>query len=111
MTIQVRAVGKAVIMRVEGRMDEASCEAFDAACSQAVADGAVNLVADLSALTYISSAGIGTFVKVAKMVKQAHGEIVLAGLYGLVKDVFELTHVVTIFQVFESPELALAGAP
>ncbi len=92
-------------------MDEASCGAFDAACSKAVANGALNLVADLSALTYISSAGIGSFVKAAKMVRQAHGEMVLTGLYGLVKDVFELTHVVTIFQVFESPELALAGVP
>ena len=100
MTIQVAAAGNAVIMRVEGRMDAESGEAFSARCDQALADGAVNIVADLSALTYISSAGIGHFVRVAKMLRQAGGEIVLTGLHGLVGDVFELTHIVSVFRIF-----------
>ena len=104
-------MGNAVVMNVGGRLDEASCRAFEEAWTHALTNGAVHLIADLSTLTYISSAGIGSFARAARQVHQRRGEIALTGLHGLVKDVFELTQIVTIFRVFESPELALASLP
>ena len=48
-------------------------EAFEQACHQMLSLGAIYLVADLSALTYISSAGIGSFVRVAARARQSGG--------------------------------------
>jgi anti-anti-sigma factor len=90
-------------------MDAESSGEFEAACSKALAGGAVNIVADLKSLTYISSAGIGVFAKMARHLKDSGGELALASLHGLVRDVFELTRVITIFRVFDSTEAALAS--
>ena len=109
MNIKITQVGPSAVMRVEGRMDAASQASFDETCVRTVADGAVNVVADLTGLTYISSAGIGSFLKMAKNLEPKNGEVVLAGLSGLVRDVFELTRIITIFRVFNSTEEALAA--
>jgi len=109
MKIKVKVAGKAAILSVEGRMDAESCGEFEAACHKALAGGAVNIVADLKSLTYISSAGIGLFAKLARHLKDCQGEMVLASPHGLVRAVFELTRVITIFRVFDSADAALAG--
>jgi anti-anti-sigma factor len=109
MKIKVTAAGNAVILRVEGRMDAESCGAFDAACLKAFEGGKRLIVADLESLTYISSAGIGIFAKISRHLKDSGGEILLASVHGLVRDVLELTRVITIFRVFDSVEEALAG--
>jgi anti-sigma B factor antagonist len=109
MKIKITAAGKAAIVRVEGRMDAESCGEFDIACGKALSDGAVIIVADLDSLTYISSAGIGVFARMARDLQDTGGEIVLVSVHGLVRDVFVLTQVITLFRVFDSPEAALAG--
>ena len=111
MKIKVTAAGKAAVVSVEGRMDAESCGEFEAACHKALARGAVIIVADLKSLTYVSSAGIGMFAKVARHLKDSGGEMALASPHGLVRDVFELTRVITIFRVFDSAEAALASLP
>jgi len=51
------------------------------------------------------------FAKVARHLKDSGGEMALASPHGLVRDVFELTRVITIFRVFDSAEAALASLP
>ena len=46
---------------------------------------------DLSDVEYIDSSGLGTLIAVQKRAQQNGGRVILQGLKGLVKEVFELT--------------------
>lgn len=98
-----------MVLRVDGRMDAVSCNTFGEACDRAIKEGVLWLVADLGALRYISSAGIGTLVRLAITLRQKNGEIVLCGVNGLVRDVLQVTRTHALFRVFESPEEAVEG--
>ena len=80
---------------------------FAAACTQVAAGGTKYVVADLTALTYMSSMGLRAFLAVAKARQEAGGELVLVGLAGFVKQVFDLTRVTALFRLCDSVEAAL----
>ena len=109
MTIQSTVTERATILRMEGRMDAESYTAFDDAFTQAKANGALNIVTDLSGLVYISSAGVGALVKALKLLQAAQGEILLSGVKGLVRDVLTLTRIIELFRVFDTVEAALVA--
>ena len=109
MTIQTTVNERATILRIGGRMDAESYTSFDDAFNQAVSGGAVNIVTDLSGLVYISSAGVGSLVRALKLLQPAQGEVLLAGVNGLVRDVLVLTHIINLFRVFDSVDAAVAA--
>ena len=109
MTIESSTQGSALVVRVAGRMDAASTTQFDQTCRDAIRDGATRIIADLSNLDYISSMGLGTLLGIAKTLQPSGGKVVLCGLKGLVKEVFDLTRLTPLFPVFDSAEAALKG--
>jgi len=90
-------------------MDAENSPQFQQACEAWLAQGATNLVVDLAELAYVSSMGLGCFLAVAKAVRAKAGAMVLVGLHGLPKQVFELTRLIALFPVFASTEKALAS--
>lgn len=61
--------------------------------------GNANFIVDLGGLDYIDSAGLGTLVAIQKRALQQGGEIIIRGLKGLVKELFELTRLTSVFQI------------
>lgn len=54
---------------------------------------------DLSEVDYIDSSGLGTLVAIQKRALQNGGSVVIKGLKGLVKDLFELTRLTKVFEI------------
>jgi anti-anti-sigma factor len=106
MTIVTNELGKAHIIKLVGRLDAGSTSDLDAAGEKCVGNGALYVVLDLADLQYISSAGLGSIVKLYKKVKALGGSVTLCGVRGMVKEVFEVTGLFAIFKVFDSPEAA-----
>ena len=98
---------KVAVVQISGRMDAASSPEFEAACEQALAGGATHLVVDLTDLQYVSSMGLRSFLMVAKQSKAKGGSVLLCGMKGFVKEVFDMTHVTSIFQLFDTTADAL----
>jgi serine/threonine-protein kinase RsbW len=67
------------------------------------------LVLDLSAVTFISSSGIGALVHIHKVMAQRQGKLALAGLQPAVKDNLAAVKILAIFSVFPDRESALGG--
>ena len=61
--------------------------------------GQINLLFDLSQVDYIDSTGLGMFVSINKQAQKRGGSIMLKGLQGLVKEVFELTRLTKVFEI------------
>lgn len=106
MTIQTTTLGKATVIKLGGRLDAKSTTDFNAAWERCVENGALHLVLDLAELQYISSAGLGSIVRLAKKLNGLGGSVFLSGANGLVREVFEITGLLSIFRVFDSPEAA-----
>ena len=71
--------------------------------------GATRLVLNLGGIRYIDSSGIATLIEVLKESQKAKKEFALFALSPAVHDVFKLTHVIKIFQVYETEEQAITG--
>jgi len=108
MTIDSSRQGKAAVVTVTGRIDPTTAPRFEQACRDSLA-GVHYLVVDVSGLEYISSVGLRSFVLLAKSLQTAGGAVLLCGMKGLVKEVFDMTHLTSLFRTFDSVDAALAS--
>ncbi|MBC8043094.1 MAG: STAS domain-containing protein [Rhizobacter sp.] len=77
---------------------------------KSLADGGKkNLVLDLSKVTYINSSGIGMLVAGMTTVTQAGGKLKMAGLEKNIKNIFTITNLVKVFEVFDTTDAAAAS--
>jgi anti-sigma B factor antagonist len=67
------------------------------------------VVLNLRDVTYIDSGGLGTLVSLYTTAKNAGGALKLASLTQRVDDLLQVTKLVTIFEVFENEQAAVAS--
>ena len=107
-TIESRQSGERVVVTVAGRMDADNAPDFETHCQAWIAKGINQLVVDVGDLAYISSMGLRSFMTVGKKVQDNGGKLRICRQTGLVKQVFEITRLNTIFPPHETVEAALA---
>jgi len=112
MNFSARRYANAVVLRMEGRLDQDTCEAFRADIMSHVeesAHGGGAIVLDLSGLEYVSSAGLRCFMLASRQAKAHHGRIYVAALQPMVTEIFEISHFNLVFQVFPTVREALGA--
>jgi anti-sigma B factor antagonist len=92
--------GKIAIVLVSGRMNADSAPQFQEACDEQLKQGASHLVVGLDGLSYISSMGLGAFLYLAKHLQSTGGAILLCGMRGMVREVFDITGITKLFPLF-----------
>jgi anti-sigma B factor antagonist len=65
------------------------------------------IVLNLSNVSYIDSGGLGTLVGVYSSARAAGADIKLTGLGQRVRDVLQVTKLVTVFEVYDSEQQAI----
>ncbi len=107
MEILTETAAERTIGRLKGRMDTLTTKTFDQWFSNQMAQTHTHLILDMSELQYISSSGLRSLLAAAKQIKAAGGTLVLCGLIGVVRQVFELSGFFTIFHVVDDIDKAL----
>jgi anti-anti-sigma factor len=107
MIIEATELEKAVLLKITGRMDAENAHEFEQACDRWVTLGAKHLIADLDGLQYVSSMGLRGFLAVAQKLQSASGSLILCGLKGLPRQVFEMTRLIGLFPVFDTTQQAI----
>ena len=108
MKIEPTQLEKAVLLKVSGRMDAENAHEFEEACDQWIIKGTRHLIAELDELQYVSSMGLRSFLAVAQKLQSNSGSLILCGLKGLPRQVFEMTRLIGVFPVYESAQEAIA---
>jgi anti-anti-sigma factor len=112
MNVVARRYANAIVLRVDGRLDQDTCEAFRGALmpfvEKAVSEAAA-LVLDLSGVEYVSSAGLRCFVIASRRMKAAKGRILVADLQPMVGEIFEISHFDVLMDVHRTVPGALAA--
>ena len=110
MNVAARRYANAVVLRLSGRLDQDTCEAFRGELlghvEQAMREHGV-LVMDLAALDYVSSAGLRCFIIASRQVKAKQGRILVAQMQPMVAEIFEISHFNLLFEVFPTVKAAL----
>lgn len=89
----------------EPRLDAAQAPMFKAYLSEQIANGASNIVLDLSNVVFIDSSGLGAIVSVLKDL-QGVGEIKIAAPGKAVSEMLRLTRMDKVFKIFETVDEA-----
>jgi anti-sigma B factor antagonist len=66
------------------------------------------IVLNLAGVSYIDSGGLGTLVGVYSSARAAGAEIKLSGLGQRLRDVLQITKLVTVFEVYDTEQEAIA---
>lgn len=98
-----------LVVNVIGRLDAVTAPEFDAESAKWAADGEFNVVADLSELEYVSSAGLRSILTAAKQLRGGGGDLSFCGLSGMVEEVFTVSGFSAMFPLFKTVDEALAG--
>src|ERR1700691_1676664 len=109
MKISIRDAGATKIVEIEGDVDLGTSPDLRRTLFATLLE-APKLALNLAAIRYIDSSGIATLLEVLKDSQRRNKEFVLFGLSPAVQQVFHVTHVVRIFQVFQTEEEALGSA-
>ncbi len=108
MTIEERSVGPVTILALSGRL---VLDDGDALLRQRVDDlvtrGQLKIIADLTALDYVDSAGIGVLIGKYLSLRRKGGDLKLLRLSSRTHHALEITHLLTVFEAFETEEDAV----
>lgn len=110
MKINVRQSDGVTIIQVKGKV---TIGEGDVALRQAVHDvldsGAKNVLVDLSEVTTIDSSGVGELVSSYTTVTNRGGKLKLLNLPPKVVDILQITQLITVFEVHDDEQEALAA--
>jgi anti-anti-sigma factor len=95
------------IVTVAGRLDSAAALKFSGRLAELRQDGKVQLLIELSRLTYISSAGCRALFVAARQTAAQGSQLTLCGMNGAVKQVVELAGLSSQVGVYASREEAV----
>ncbi|MBN2030656.1 STAS domain-containing protein [bacterium] len=95
------------IIYLNGYLDAHTAPDFEKALQELVDQERVNIVVNLSELTYISSAGLGVFMGFIENIRDKGGDIKLAEPTEKVYRVFDLLGFPVLYEVFKKEEEAI----
>lgn len=102
MEISTKDLKRVTLVAPVGRIDHQTAPQLQKTLDDLINGGHFKLVLDMSAVTYISSAGLRVLLAVRKSVKRWNrGDLRLAGLQPYVKDTIELVGFTRIFNIYD----------
>jgi anti-sigma B factor antagonist len=105
---QTKGHGGVTVVQVDGQLIVGNRHELKELIQGALDSGERRLLVDFSRTGYIDSSGLGALVSVSKRIREAGGELRLAGLNDDLRSLFELTKLDTLFTISETPDQALA---
>jgi anti-sigma B factor antagonist len=106
---QTKGRGGVTVVEVDGQLIVGNRHELKDMIQAALDRGERKLLVDFSRTGYIDSSGLGALVSISKRIREATGELRLAGLNEDIRSLFELTKLDTLFTITETPEQALAS--
>ncbi len=110
MKITERAAGDVTVLDLDGRivLGEGD-ETLRNKVRAVVAAGSRKVLLNLGRVSYVDSAGLGELVRCHTRLAREGGEIKLLNLTERMRDLLQITKLVTVFETHESEEEALAS--
>jgi len=99
---------EAVVVRIRGDVDLYSSPKVRTAIMALTKEKKPAIVIDLAEVTYMDSSGIATLVEGLQQTGKYKGKFAIVSLRDNVKEVFELSRLDKVFDIYEDEKLAMA---
>lgn len=109
MEIVMREVGGAVVLNLKGRLDLASGAGLKDQIKLLLEKEKNLLHLNLAEVDFINSSGLGVLVSIMKEARLSKGRLTLSNLAAYVQEIFEITQLSHIFEIFTTEAEALAS--
>jgi anti-sigma B factor antagonist len=101
-------IDKDVVARITGDIDAVRASAAQMPLLELLDKNPVKIVVNFQGVGYMDSAGLASFVKLLSRTRKQGVELRLAALSPMLKGLFEITRLNTVFSIFDTEEAALA---
>jgi anti-sigma B factor antagonist len=109
LNITSRTIEEVIVVRLRGAILFGEESASLRIRVKDLLDKSPQIVLDLEDVTRIDSGGLGTLVALYASARKVGGDIKLANLGNHVKEVLEITRLVTVFEIFGKTEDAITS--
>ena len=109
MQIVIEQQASVAVLRPEGRLDLLSAAQLKQQLTDAVANGAQQLVIDMAGVSFIDSSGLGALIGGLKAARLAGGDLRIARVGEQARLVLELTRLDRVLQTHATVEESVAG--
>lgn len=106
-SVENSAFDQGRIISLHGYLDASTSNILDQEIQNMIAEAKYNIIMDCSHLTYISSAGLGIFMKHIDAIRSQGGDIVFCSLQKPVFTVFDLLGFPILYRIIEDTASAL----
>jgi anti-sigma B factor antagonist len=102
-----RDEGSVVVISLTGRLDLNSGNLLKEEIKNIMASGKVSLHLNLKMVEFVNSSGLGALVSIMKEIRIHKGRLTISNLEDYVQEIFDITQLSHIFEIFRSEEEAL----
>jgi anti-sigma B factor antagonist len=89
-----------LILNADGGLNSDTAKEFIDRLAALIEGGQTKIVVDCSSLDHISSYGLGVLVRLHSKLAKKGGDVKLACVKGIVEQVFKITHLNRIFEIY-----------
>jgi anti-sigma B factor antagonist len=108
-TFSVKSHKRVDVVEIVGRIDSNNAPELDALLSELLDRGRYELVLDLSAVSYMSSAGLRALVGTLRTCKKNSGDVRLVNISARVEEVLGLAGLNSLFERFDDQVSAVGS--
>lgn len=109
MEIEVESFKRVDLISIVGRIDSSNASDLEEAFQKLADDGRYRLVADLSGIKYMSSAGLRALVAALRENKKHNGDLRIANPSERMEEVLNLAGLDTVFDIYEDTVSAVGS--
>ena len=107
MNLGISENNKVVVMSVDGSILQDNIALFQNRLSELMENGQIRIVIDMHGSTYISSMGLAAIIEAKLQLERKNGDIRLACVNTLIRNLLETTQLIKKLSVFDSIEDAV----
>jgi stage II sporulation protein AA (anti-sigma F factor antagonist) len=108
MEVTTEHLGNVLLVTVSGRLDTGTAPVFDAQLAPLLAEPRPQILLDLGAVTYISSAGLRSILQLVKHTAAHGGRVGLHSAPGHIMEVVEISGFPSLLDVYPDRATALS---
>ncbi len=109
MEMIVREKGPVTVVQLTGRLDLASGSSLKEQVKKLLAKNETTIHLNLAQVEFINSSGLGALVSIMKEVRLTKGRLTLSNLASYVQEIFDITQLSHIFEIYQTEDEALAS--
>ena len=107
LTISSARLGDFLVVSLVGRVDASNSKILEQQSFELINNGETQIVFDLSAVDYVSSAALRVFLLTAKQMGKVKGTVRLCGLSASLRDVFDISGFSKLFMITTTAQEAI----